>query len=379
MSQSWSFSFSPLLLFLLLSPTIFAVPVTITIFDDGNVNGIYEPESEIALVGVSISISSTPSGPSLYSNTSTTTPLSTTLVTGTYYLQVTGIPTNYDPSIIPSTPSLTSSILQNRSATFQVPSTSLDIYLGFQFNNKVGPFIIFEDVNGNGVFDEGFEVGLVDVPIEIYSNNGVFPPPVDNFVDDGGTDLAGRAWFDSFPVGEYILVVYLPIGFNFTQENKGNATVLGSSIDRTTYYYAGNGFAGYISITVGATGSDLIGIGMYGETSVGPIYVWNDLNRNGLQDDEFEPGIQRVQLTLIPADRKIIYLFFLPHLFFFFTAQKLTLVEETGDDGRAIFSGVDPGQWTLQVTPPTGFNFTVHNVGNGMYMLIFIVFMPNSY
>jgi|GEM_PF-2638828 len=89
----------------------------------------------------------------------------------------------------------------------------------------------------------------------------------------------------------------------------------------------------YLAYTFGAIASGFIG-----------DFVWEDLNRDGIQDPG-EPGLEGVTVDLYDSDDNLI----------------ATLVSDV--NGRFSFEGVQPGRYYLKFSPPPGYNVTLPGQG----------------
>lgn len=74
-------------------------------------------------------------------------------------------------------------------------------------------------------------------------------------------------------------------------------------------------------------------------------FVWNDTNRDGIQDSG-EPGIEGVNVTLLDAELCEV------------------AATKTGADGRYLFACLTPGDYVVKFVPPAGMVFTRQDVGD---------------
>jgi hypothetical protein len=108
-------------------------------------------------------------------------------------------------------------------------------------------------------------------------------------------------------------------------------TIYGQYVTATSTGTADDGFTSEFSTDVAISGlSSLAAVG---------DFVFQDLNRNGLQDDG-EPGIAGVLVDLVATDGS-----------YFATAV-------TDATGHYLFTDVPPGTYYLQFHPPQGYDFT---------------------
>lgn len=75
-------------------------------------------------------------------------------------------------------------------------------------------------------------------------------------------------------------------------------------------------------------------------------FVWEDMNGNGIQDNG-EPGIGGVEIILFKNGVQVASTF-------------------TNPEGMYMFTGLEPGDYTLMFNQPQGYTTTVPNLGNGL-------------
>lgn len=79
-------------------------------------------------------------------------------------------------------------------------------------------------------------------------------------------------------------------------------------------------------------------------------YVWDDSNYNGIQDPN-ENGINGVKVNLYNSEDKLI------------ATTYTTTNQSTNEAGYYLFNGLKPGSYHVQFIKPTGYDFTIPNVG----------------
>ena len=145
---------------------------------------------------------------------------------------------------------------------------------------SVGPYVVFEDNNGNGLQDRG-EVGLPGVSVTLVCEGVVIETVV--------TGADGVYEFNQVtPASCYISVVNVP-DFQFSPVVDG-----GNSI------YP-NGTSTLITLNTGdVTTVPTLDVGMYEPVLLGNK-VWNDLNGDGVQQTN-EPGMVGITATLFDGE-----------------------------------------------------------------------------
>jgi hypothetical protein len=178
-------------------------------------------------------------------------------------------------------------------------------------SGKIGDFI-WNDLNKNGIQDYG-EPGLSGVQLTL--SNGASEV----------SDASGYYQFTGLCAGEYQVSVAAPTGFSPSAVAQGSNPSRDSKPTPT-------------KVTLGGNASSVMNIDFgFFKTSApactGVIgnYVWNDLNKNGIQDCK-EPGIAGVQVKL--------------------SNGKVALSDA---DGHYQFSGLCTGNYTVTVLAPDGY------------------------
>jgi hypothetical protein len=185
-------------------------------------------------------------------------------------------------------------------ASFNEPGIFGEIDLGFKMPEDM-EVKVWDDVNGNGIQDEG-EPGIEGVKLQMIDTTKKLP--IENI--GGGstcheeilTNDKGMATFLKCPkeLSMRVKVLNAPTGSIHTQRNtnaaSGGTKDNDSDLDQDM-------------ASVPFSLSSFIGHGAYGQIDLGfkmpkkmVIRVWNDKNKNGLQD-EGEEGIKDVKLALV--------------------------------------------------------------------------------
>ncbi len=197
---------------------------------------------------------------------------------------------------------------------------------------------VWVDTNKNGIQDEPPSDGKNGVLVTLY-RNGVAISTTTTANGPGGD--AGYYLFDNLLPGTYSVTFQLPGGFNFTLPNLGGDDAKDSDANQTTgatgdYTLA----AGDRNLTVDAglvpIASEFAGLG---------DFVWNDLNKNGIQDSG-EPGVPGITVTLYN--------------------QAGTAIDTilTNASGYYSFTGLPPGTYSVGFTLPQGYTFTIQTAGS---------------
>jgi hypothetical protein len=230
----------------------------------------------------------------------------------------------------------------------------------------IGDFV-WEDCNGNGIQDDadidGCDLGsgIPGVPVELREGDCA-----GNVVATTTTDADGLYLFTDLAPGEYCV-----------QFHSDPADALdcgeGSTTSYTTKKAPGSTSANDSnanpdgstdSIDLEAGESDLtIDAGLFCSVSIGDT-LWNDLNRNGIQDmlneGMGEPGVNDVTVTLFDCDGNQV------------GAPTITgpapadaaPPQVAGGAGWYQFEGLVPGCYVVQFDQPAGFVFSPANQGN---------------
>ncbi|HNW58431.1 MAG TPA: SdrD B-like domain-containing protein [bacterium] len=191
---------------------------------------------------------------------------------------------------------------------------------------------VWIDSNNNGLQDNN-EAGLANVTVHLLSG-------VDQtLVQSDLTSAEGAFQFKDMPSGAYLVEFVLPEGFAFSKPDQGADDALDSDADqvygKTPAFFVLNGGtyaiwdAGVVPYTPPQKSNIRIG-----------DRVWNDSNRNGLQD-EGEVGMPGITVNLLSG-----------------ADASLVLTDQTDADGLYLFQDMAPGSYILQVVQPADFNYT---------------------
>ncbi|MEZ4910063.1 MAG: SdrD B-like domain-containing protein [Saprospiraceae bacterium] len=195
---------------------------------------------------------------------------------------------------------------------------------------SIGDFV-WEDSNANGIQDTG-ETGISNVTLTLTGNDGA-----GNAVTlSTTTDTNGAYAFDNLAPGNYTVTLSVPDGYNLSLPNNGNDDTDSDFIGTT------------MNVTLVSNQSvSNIDAGLYRNASIGD-FVWEDSNANGIQDTG-ETGISNVTLTLTGNDG---------------AGNAVTLSTTTDTNGAYAFDNLAPGNYTVTLSVPNGYNLSLPNNGN---------------
>ncbi len=206
-----------------------------------------------------------------------------------------------------------------------------DIDAGLKFTQTQPASVgdrVWLDTNGNGVQDAG-EPGVSNVLVTLYSSSNVA-------VRSTYTDVNGNYLFTDVTPGAYTVGVSLPPAFVFTTNSGAVSGTTNSDIVPAT--------GRTLSFTVNA-GDQItyVDAGIKTQTSTnGSIgdFVWNDLNKNGVQEAG-EPGIAGVVVRLVNA-----------------ITNAIIATTTTDATGKYIFNDVPAGNYKVDFVTPGGYTIT---------------------
>ena len=194
---------------------------------------------------------------------------------------------------------------------------------------------VWEDLNGNGVDDDGVN-GIANVVVNLLDENGVGTGQTTT------TDTDGLYGFSDLLAGTYIVEFEAPAGRTFTTQNAGGDDTIDSDADLIT---------GQTGPIVLAAGDD----DPTNDAGIAPLlsslsdFVWEDLDGDGIQDAG-EPGVQGVTVTLLDGAGVPV--------------PGVTPVL-TDVNGNYIFDDLLAGDYIVQFTAPDGRTFTTPGAGDG--------------
>jgi hypothetical protein len=202
---------------------------------------------------------------------------------------------------------------------------NLDQDAGMTLGCTVGDFVWF-DMNTNGIQNAG-EPGLSDVTVNLLDGDG-------NVVNTTTTDSNGFYSFQTAP-GTYSVQFELPSGYLFTEQGAGSNPALNSKVDPAT------GQTDDFTLVFGQQDlNEDAGLGV--SATVGD-FVWNDVNRNGIQDAG-EPGLSGIMVNLLNDDGDVLN------------------TTTTDNDGNYSFETL-PGEYRVGFVLPAGMQFSPRGAG----------------
>jgi len=195
---------------------------------------------------------------------------------------------------------------------------------------SVGDFV-WEDLNANGIQDaEEPGVGNVTVELHKWSDDSTVGSPTT-------TDANGKYLFTGVTPGDYYIKFVLPSGYAFSLPNQGGDAAKDSDADST---------GKTVKITLVSGGNDLTwDAGMYQQPASVGDFVWNDANKNGIQDDGGN-GISGVTVNLYKWNE-----------------TNLVATTTTDASGYYGFSNLVPGSYYLEFKTELNYDFSPQDQG----------------
>ncbi|RNC67961.1 MAG: hypothetical protein ED859_12155 [Desulfuromonadales bacterium] len=306
------------------------------VWEDGNINGLQD-SGEPGINGVTVNLRRTSDNSVIATTTTITGPSGdgyyqfNGLCAGSYKVEVI-TPTGY----LPTTPCSSDQTIADDSNCNPAPvdlasnfSSNQTIDFGFYKQPAAIGDYVWNDVNKNGQQDDG-DTGIGNVTIKLYTCGG----ENDVLVATTTTNASGFYSFTNLMPGSYKVEFTAPSGYTFTTQNVGS--------DATDSDANAFGVTGCYTLAAGET-NNTVDAGLSVQPATIGDRVWNDLNKDGIQDGN-EPGISGVKVEL-------------------FTCANVK-VAETFTNGNGLYSfSVMPGDYYVKFTLPTGYTFTMKDVG----------------
>ncbi len=204
---------------------------------------------------------------------------------------------------------------------------------------EIGNYV-WIDSNSDGIQDAN-EPALSNVPVKLYKDG--------TLVGTAITDATGHYYFGGssnlhLSSGELLLNTAYKLVIDIADAN-GNpptqANVNGNSDDVRDNDSVLDGVTAVIEFNTSVVNDHTLDFGFSDKptVSIGSL-IWEDLNNDGLQDDS-ELGIADVNVTLLDENG---------------TAMT-NPVQKTLSNGQYYFSGLDEGDYSILVSPPTGMGY----------------------
>jgi hypothetical protein len=195
---------------------------------------------------------------------------------------------------------------------------------------------VWHDTNADGQWQAG-EPGLPDVPVRLYQSDGAGGGLT--LIASTVSDADGFYRFSAVTPGDYVIEFETPAGYAPTLYRWGGDPMWDSDASWT------DGRTGVIALVAGESQLDWDAGYLPDTVAVLGGRAWDDVDGNGLQDMG-EGNVSAVAVTL---------------MFDEYTTVDTTV---TAADGRYAFTGMDPGEYYLRLTPPGGYSFTKPDVGD---------------
>lgn len=208
---------------------------------------------------------------------------------------------------------------------------------------------VWEDLNADGIQDglnqTGGEPGFPGIGVKLLDCSG--NPVLDGNNDPitATTNSDGSYIFSPLPPGQYIVEFAKPANYQFSPKNSGGSTV-DSDVDvngRTE------------CITLPSDTEDLTwDAGLYRTAGIGD-FLWEDLNRDGIQDPT-EPGVPNGAVSLVFSGNDGIC----------GNSDDVQVLPDqvTDADGAYEFNGLTPGKYCyVQFAPPTNYCTDTYGFG----------------
>ena len=188
---------------------------------------------------------------------------------------------------------------------------------------------VFLDLNKNGIQDVN-EPGVANVTVKLYDGNN-------QLLGTTQTSNTGIYAFTNLSTGNYYVKFELPSGYAFTLKDQGTDNSKDSDVNPST------GLTSVITLPNGVTDNSW-DAGIYILTAKMGNYVWNDINQDGIQNNN-ESGISNVTVQLYTCN------------------NVLSATTLTDDFGAYYFENITPGEYYVKFTLPNGYVFSPKNSG----------------
>ncbi|EIJ43116.1 conserved repeat protein, partial [Beggiatoa alba B18LD] len=189
--------------------------------------------------------------------------------------------------------------------------------------SSIGDYV-WNDADKDGIQDaDESPVAGITVTLIGAGKDGVFGT-ADDFTLTTMTNNNGFYRFDGLDAGIYRVSVTPPTGSEITTPNSFNPVNLGQNQN-----------------------IDTVDFGLYRPDSAIGDYVWNDVDKDGIQDTDESP-VAGITVTLIGAGKDGV----------FGTADDITLTTTTNSNGKYLFDNLDAGLYKVSIEAPAGMSIT---------------------
>ncbi|WDD96931.1 SdrD B-like domain-containing protein [Thalassomonas actiniarum] len=207
--------------------------------------------------------------------------------------------------------------------------------------------LVWEDLNRDGIQDMG-EPGIEAVTVNLLApgDDGVCNTSDELMLDMTTTDADGLYGFSELDPADYCVEFIIPDGYIVSPQDAGGDDAMDSDADPVTGQTQ--------TITLDSGENDLTwDMGLYRLAALGD-FVWEDLNANGVQDND-EPGIEGVTVNLLDPGSDLECN----------TGDEFTLDNTATDgDGLYSFSQLIPGDYCVEFVAPAGFVISPQDFGS---------------
>lgn len=234
------------------------------------------------------------------------------------------------------------------------------IKVGFQINPdpanaySIGQYV-WQDINYNGIQDDGLDSGINDVLVNLYQIGN----PTRVGYTRTGYDQNNNPGYYEFPylsIGSYEVEFIYPQTYQYTLNRVGtlglNSNIEPSTLTTTTDL----GYPAYSvkspTIVISSTNNFDINLGLILPATFGN-YVWEDLNYNGLYDSG-EPYVPGVTVNLLDSTGQPVL-----------DINSVPISVTTDLTGHYLIGSITPGTYIAQFINPNSatYTFTTPNVG----------------
>ncbi len=320
------------------NPTATLYKITDTVWHDLNENGIKDA-GENAIAGVTVNLLNSSGVVIATAVTDSSGNFTFTgLANGTYTVKI----ADTDNKLVGYLGTTTDA----KAGQKTVPVFNADvtgINFGYNATGTIGD-TVFSDANGDKIQNPG-EPGISGVSVKLYKDNGdgVFDSTADTLVKTAATDTAGKYLFTGLDTGTYFVSVddtqaklasYSPT----TTDMETGANAAGTQIE----VLLPNANSVFRDADFGYRNNTLPNVSGY---------IWSDLDKDGIDNGTGEPQISGVTVALKDLTGKVI------------------ATTTTDADGYYEFSGVEPGNYTIEVTDTANVlnGYTLTGDGTGLW------------